>query len=37
MPDGMGVIVRTAGAGRTKAEIKRDYEYLMRLGKTCAI
>ncbi len=28
---GMAVIVRTAGAERTKAEIKRDYEYLMRL------
>ena len=31
IPDGMGVIVRTAGAERSKAEIKRDYEYLMRL------
>ena len=30
-PDGMGLIVRTAGAKRTKAEINRDYEYLMRL------
>ena len=29
--DGMGLIVRTAGAKRTKAEIKRDYEYLDRL------
>ena len=28
---GMGVILRTAGANRTKAEIKRDFEYLMRL------
>jgi ribonuclease E len=27
----MGVIVRTAGAERSKAEIKRDYEYLLRL------
>ena len=27
----MAVIVRTAGAGRSKAEIKRDYEYLVRL------
>ena len=27
----MGLIVRTAGAERTKTEIKRDYEYLMRL------
>jgi ribonuclease E len=31
IPDGMAVIVRTAGAERTKAEIKRDYEYLVRL------
>ena len=31
VPDGMGVIVRTAGAARTKAEIKRDFEYLLRL------
>ena len=30
VPKGMGLIVRTAGAKRTKAEIKRDYEYLMR-------
>jgi ribonuclease E len=31
VPQGMGLIVRTAGAKRTKAELKRDYEYLMRL------
>jgi ribonuclease E len=31
IPEGMGVIVRTAGSERSKAEIKRDYEYLMRL------
>lgn len=31
VPEGMAVIVRTAGAGRSKTEIKRDYEYLMRL------
>ncbi|MCK7611191.1 Rne/Rng family ribonuclease [Roseibium sediminicola] len=31
VPEGMGVILRTAGASRTKAEIKRDFEYLMRL------
>ena len=31
MPDGMSVIVRTAGMERSKAEIKRDLEYLMRL------
>ncbi|MFY9658768.1 MAG: ribonuclease E/G, partial [Methylocystis sp.] len=28
---GMGLIIRTAGASRTKAEIKRDFEYLLRL------
>ena len=31
VPPGAGLIVRTAGAKRTKAEIKRDYEYLQRL------
>ena len=31
VPDGMGVILRTAGAARTKPEIRRDFEYLMRL------
>ena len=31
VPVGMGLIIRTAGAARTKAEIKRDYEYLLRL------
>ncbi|MDV7144927.1 Rne/Rng family ribonuclease [Tropicimonas sp. TH_r6] len=31
VPEGAGLIVRTAGAKRTKAEIKRDYEYLKRL------
>jgi ribonuclease E len=31
VPEGMAVIVRTAGSGRNKAEIKRDYEYLIRL------
>jgi ribonuclease E len=34
VPDGMGVILRTAGANRTKAEIKRDFEYLIRLWET---
>jgi ribonuclease E len=29
--DGMRLIIRTAGAARTKTEIKRDYEYLLRL------
>ncbi|MEM6492096.1 MAG: ribonuclease E/G, partial [Pseudomonadota bacterium] len=31
IPEGMAVIVRTAGSERTKAEIKRDYDYLLRL------
>ncbi|MDP2119682.1 MAG: ribonuclease E/G [Hoeflea sp.] len=31
VPKGMGVILRTAGANRTKVEVKRDFEYLMRL------
>ncbi|HKA99717.1 MAG TPA: ribonuclease E/G, partial [Methyloceanibacter sp.] len=31
VPEGMGLIIRTAGAQRTKAEIKRDYDYLLRL------
>jgi len=30
VPDGMGLIVRTAGANRNKSEIKRDYEFLIR-------
>jgi ribonuclease E len=30
VPDGMGVIIRTAGANRTKQEIRRDFEYLLR-------
>ena len=30
VPEGAGLIIRTAGAQRTKAEIKRDYEYLRR-------
>ena len=34
IPEGMGLIIRTAGANRTKAEIKRDYEYLLRLWDT---
>ncbi len=34
VPEGMGVILRTAGASRTKAEVKRDFEYLLRLWET---
>jgi len=31
VPEGMGCIIRTAGLNRTKAEIKRDFDYLLRL------
>ncbi len=31
IPRGMGMIIRTAGAARPKAEIKRDCEYLLEL------
>ena len=31
VPEGAGLIIRTAGSQRTKTEIKRDYEYLQRL------
>jgi ribonuclease E len=34
VPHGMGLIVRTAGAKRTKIEIKRDYDYLLRVWET---
>ena len=34
VPEGMGVILRTAGASRTKLEIKRDFEYLLRVWET---
>ncbi|MGB6891200.1 MAG: Rne/Rng family ribonuclease, partial [Xanthobacteraceae bacterium] len=34
VPEGMGVILRTAGANRTKIEIKRDFEYLLRMWET---
>jgi ribonuclease E len=34
VPEGMGVILRTAGATRTKIEVKRDFEYLLRLWET---
>jgi ribonuclease E len=37
IPDGMAVIVRTAGSQRSKAEIKRDYEYLLRLWNEIAL
>ncbi len=30
VPEGSGLIIRTAGSNRTKIEIKRDYEYLLR-------
>ncbi len=31
VPEGMGLIIRTAGQERSKAEIRRDYDYLLRL------
>jgi len=34
LPEGMGLIIRTAGENRTKIEIRRDYEYLMRMWDT---
>jgi ribonuclease E len=34
VPQGQGLIIRTAGAKRTKTEIKRDYEYLFRAWET---
>ncbi|WP_456755046.1 MULTISPECIES: Rne/Rng family ribonuclease [unclassified Bradyrhizobium] len=34
VPEGMGIILRTAGASRSKPEIKRDFEYLIRMWET---
>jgi len=34
LPEGMGLIIRTAGENRSKIEIRRDYEYLLRLWDT---
>jgi ribonuclease E len=34
LPEGMGLIIRTAGENRTKIEIRRDYDYLLRLWDT---
>ena len=34
VPEGMGLIVRTAGAARSSQEIKRDFEYLLRLWES---
>ena len=34
VPDGMGVILRTAGAARSMPEIRRDFEYLLRMWET---
>ena len=34
VPEGMGVILRTAGASRTKQEIRWDFEYLLRMWET---
>src|SRR5207302_968534 len=34
LPEGMGLIIRTAGENRTRLEIRRDYDYLLRLWDT---
>jgi len=34
VPEGMGLIIRTAGAARSKQEIQRDFEYLLRLWES---
>ncbi|WP_394152342.1 ribonuclease E/G [Loktanella salsilacus] len=34
VPEGAGLIIRTAGSQRTRNEIKRDYEYLQRMWET---
>ncbi|WP_342362704.1 ribonuclease E/G [Terrarubrum flagellatum] len=34
VPEGMGIILRTAGASRTRSEIKRDFEYLLRMWES---
>ena len=34
VPEGMGIILRTAGAARGETEVKRDFEYLLRMWET---
>ena len=34
VPEGMGVILRTAGAARSDGEVRRDFEYLLRMWET---
>ncbi len=36
LPEGCGIIARTAGASATKVEIQRDLKYLLRLWETIA-
>ena len=36
VPQGMGVILRTAGLERSNIDIKRDYEYLSACGTRSA-
>lgn len=36
LPSGMGFIMRTAGLGRSKRDLQRDLNYLLRLWKTVA-
>ncbi len=34
VPEGMGIILRTAGASRSKIEVNRDFEYLLRMWES---
>ena len=34
VPEGMGVILRTAGAARSNIEVRRDFEYLLRMWES---
>ncbi|RYC33028.1 Rne/Rng family ribonuclease [Lichenibacterium minor] len=34
VPEGMGVILRTAGASRSPIEVRRDFEYLLRMWES---
>ena len=34
VPEGMGVILRTAGASRSKQEVRRDFEHLLRMWES---
>ncbi len=34
VPEGMGIILRTAGAARSQVEVNRDFEYLLRMWES---